>query len=268
MRDAGAEPSSPVAYYSFDRVAAEYEQTRYLPPDIATALAAVVTDGLPSSSWLLDAGVGTGRIARAVSARHSRTVGVDVSRTMMQRMRETAPPPYLAQADVRSLPFPDETFDGVLTVHLLHLIADWRQAVCEMWRVLSPGGRLFLAWENRERTRVREHFLALADVRHALSPTVGAHSSEVLALLRGELGAGSVEEYTETEALQWKREVSARETLSHLERRTYSLLWSTPEATLKSLIEETCRWTEMTFGSLDYQETVTTKIRLYTVHKR
>ncbi len=50
------------------------------------------------------------------------------------------------------LPFGDATLDGVLVNTSLDHILDWRRALDEAWRVLMPGGRMFLStliWTDR-----------------------------------------------------------------------------------------------------------------------
>jgi arsenite methyltransferase len=50
--------------------------------------------------------------------------------------------------DMRTLPFPDRTFDVVvssLAIHNIHSNAARAQAIAEAWRVLKPGGRLAIA---------------------------------------------------------------------------------------------------------------------------
>jgi ubiquinone/menaquinone biosynthesis C-methylase UbiE len=51
-------------------------------------------------------------------------------------------------ADMRQLPFPDGTFDVVVSnvaVHNLYRAEDRRQAVAEIARVLKPGGRVLIS---------------------------------------------------------------------------------------------------------------------------
>jgi ubiquinone/menaquinone biosynthesis C-methylase UbiE len=45
-------------------------------------------------------------------------------------------------ADATALPFPDDTFDVVLSWVMLHHTVEWEKAVAEAIRVLRPGGRL------------------------------------------------------------------------------------------------------------------------------
>jgi ubiquinone/menaquinone biosynthesis C-methylase UbiE len=46
------------------------------------------------------------------------------------------------QADANALPFPDDSFDFVLSFLMLHHTGDWQQTLREAIRVLRPGGRL------------------------------------------------------------------------------------------------------------------------------
>ncbi|HJP33073.1 MAG TPA: class I SAM-dependent methyltransferase [Candidatus Latescibacteria bacterium] len=48
-------------------------------------------------------------------------------------------------ADSQRLPFPDETFDGLLSCHMLYHVPDRPRAIAEFRRVLRPGGRLMVA---------------------------------------------------------------------------------------------------------------------------
>jgi ubiquinone/menaquinone biosynthesis C-methylase UbiE len=46
------------------------------------------------------------------------------------------------QADASQLPFPDESFDAVVSFIMLHHVIDWEKAIAEAVRVLRPEGRL------------------------------------------------------------------------------------------------------------------------------
>jgi len=74
--------------------------------------------------------------------------------------------------DARRLPFPDGTFDVVLSSIVLHNVAgedDRRRAVREIVRVLAPGGRVVLVDLAHTATYARElRDAGLADVERSL----------------------------------------------------------------------------------------------------
>jgi SAM-dependent methyltransferase len=55
----------------------------------------------------------------------------------------------LLRADIRELPFPDATFDLAYTMGTIEHIAEYRQALCELQRVLRPGGRAIVGVPHR-----------------------------------------------------------------------------------------------------------------------
>ena len=73
-------------------------------------------------------------------------------------------------ADMRQLPFPDGSFDAVLSHWAVHNLRDAEQrsqALAEMARVLKPGGYIVLAdVEHHAEYAVRLGSLGLSDIRH------------------------------------------------------------------------------------------------------
>jgi ubiquinone/menaquinone biosynthesis C-methylase UbiE len=64
---------------------------------------------------------------------------VDVARDRLHTFGDRVD---VRQADSRQLPFPDESFDVVVSFIMLHHVIDWEEALAEAVRVLRPGGRL------------------------------------------------------------------------------------------------------------------------------
>ncbi|HWW82310.1 MAG TPA: methyltransferase domain-containing protein [Vicinamibacterales bacterium] len=102
---------------------------------------------------VLDVGCGTGSLAIAAERRVGPTgtvQGVDASPEMIDRAHRKAMNAGVTvtfrQAVAEALPFPDSTFDAVLsTVMLHHLPRKARQqCVGEIRRVLKPGGRVLV----------------------------------------------------------------------------------------------------------------------------
>lgn len=105
---------------------------------------------LPAGSTVLDAGCGEGIVAENLSRRHGlRVVGIDIldfnlSRAQRRLSRLDAVDVELHLADYHSLPFANESFDGVYTMETLVHASDAAQVLREMFRVLRPGGRIVL----------------------------------------------------------------------------------------------------------------------------
>lgn len=99
---------------------------------------------------VLDVGAGTGLLAlAAATAAPASVTALDVSAAMCERLRELAAERGVALAGVVhatavALPFPDGSFDVVLSNYCLHELSagDKRTALREIRRVLRPGGRL------------------------------------------------------------------------------------------------------------------------------
>jgi arsenite methyltransferase len=111
---------------------------------------------------VLDMGCGRGAVLTAVARRLTtgRATGVDIWSTHDQsgNARDVTVRNALLEGvgdhvdietgDMRALPFPNATFDLVvssLAIHNIRSNADRRQAVAEGFRVLKPGGRMVIA---------------------------------------------------------------------------------------------------------------------------
>ncbi|MEE0511200.1 MAG: class I SAM-dependent methyltransferase [Peptococcaceae bacterium] len=99
---------------------------------------------------VLDAGCGTGNFSMKMAALEVTVDGIDLSEPMIAYAKEkAAASPYSKQlrfhvGDLYNLPFPDNTFDAVLSMAAFEFIHDDLRALNEMMRVVKPGGRVLI----------------------------------------------------------------------------------------------------------------------------
>lgn len=98
---------------------------------------------LPAGEALLDVGGGTGRASLTFTQNAGRVVVADESHRMLLQSAGKSGLSGVASA-AEALPFAASTFAGVIIVDALHHLADQRMSLREMWRVISPGGRLVI----------------------------------------------------------------------------------------------------------------------------
>jgi len=100
---------------------------------------------------LLDLGCGSGGalvIGRELGAE---VAGLDASENLVAIARERLPGARIEVGDLEQVPFPDGTFDVVLSINALQFAGDIVQALREAGRVCRPGGTVMLAaWGRRE----------------------------------------------------------------------------------------------------------------------
>ena len=128
-----------------------------------------------ASERVPDVGTGTGAVAVTAARAGARVTALDLTPELLGQARENARIAGLddiawTEGDAERLPFPDASFDLVLS-QFGHMFAPRPDiAIAEMRRVLTPGGRVaFATWPP-------EHFVGrlLAFVgRHAPPPPAG-----------------------------------------------------------------------------------------------
>lgn len=89
---------------------------------------------------LVDVGAGTGALWEG---RDRDVVATDSSAAMCATLRLAGLP--VARADATALPFADGAFDGAVCNHVLYHLADPREGLAELRRVVRPGGWVAVA---------------------------------------------------------------------------------------------------------------------------
>jgi ubiquinone/menaquinone biosynthesis C-methylase UbiE len=117
----------------------------------------LLTDFLVSlrDKRVLEVACGRGGFTRFLASKGAFVHGVDFSATALQIARDNLEHyPALeerityVQADVQDLPFGDDSFDAIVSCETVEHLPDPTVAVREMFRVCSPGGRLYLTTPN------------------------------------------------------------------------------------------------------------------------
>ena len=206
-----------------------------------------VGDLAPGGS-LLEIGIGTGRIALPLLALGYHILGVDISSAMVARLREKYDALRAEQperqwgtlrveiADMTALPFADETFDGAVGVHVLHLVPDWRRALDEVLRVVRPGGAFLLGQDQRLaddlQWRMQSEWM---EIVRSLGFTVG-HIGAGYSTVKAELKQRGLHPHEE-ELATWETETTPRAVLTWIVERTWSRTWQVPA----DIFEESAR---------------------------
>ncbi|MFC7485817.1 class I SAM-dependent methyltransferase [Knoellia sp. CPCC 206453] len=115
--------------------------------------AAVTAAGDPGP--VLDAGCGAGRMSRYLADRGCSVQGVDLSAGMVEMARRDHPDLDFAVASLTDLPFPDDTFAGVLLWYsAIHTPPHGQpQIFAEVARVLRPGGHVLVGLQSGQGTQ-------------------------------------------------------------------------------------------------------------------
>lgn len=128
----------------YDSIAESYaakKANQYSEKEIGT-----FTELLFPGSRILSIGCGHGRDEARFKHEGFAPVGVDVSKKLLKIARQQNPDIPFYLGDMRSLRFPDESFEGVWAHESLHHIerGDIPKALSEFHRVLKPEGILFV----------------------------------------------------------------------------------------------------------------------------
>lgn len=125
--------------------------------------------GVSAGHRVLDVACGTGVVAREARARVGPTgavTGLDLNPGMLAVAESIEPGVTWVEGEAGALPFEDDRFDSVVSQFGLMFFPDRVQAIREMLRCVTPGGRAVVAvWEALERSQAYPISVALLDRR-------------------------------------------------------------------------------------------------------
>jgi SAM-dependent methyltransferase len=96
---------------------------------------------------ILENGCGVGLYLERLSAFGGTAIGLELDLDRAREARQRMP--HVIGGAGESLPFPDKSFDLILSHEVLEHVQDDRVSVIEMVRTLKPGGRMMVFVPNR-----------------------------------------------------------------------------------------------------------------------
>ena len=104
---------------------------------------------LRSTHRVLDVAAGNGNASLAAARRFCDVVSTDYVPALLERAKERSAadrlPIVFQMADVENLPFPDESFDAVLSTFGVMFAPHHERSASEMFRVVKRGGKIGMA---------------------------------------------------------------------------------------------------------------------------
>lgn len=125
---------------AYDDIAEGYDDNRSDDPGELEAVKTFAADLAPDAH-VLDAGCGAADPVTTYLDARVRTTGLDFSRGQLALAADRVQDAALVQGDMTSLPFPDDTFDGMVSMFaVIHVPSEEHARVFEEFgRVLRPG---------------------------------------------------------------------------------------------------------------------------------
>lgn len=245
-------------YYS--KIADIYDQTRWLTKHIAEEVADFIltlVEATPETTFL-EPGIGTGLNVLPLVRRGYSVTGVDVSQEMLnqfcQKLPEIPLNLKLIHGDASQLPFPDTSFDVVLTVHMLHAVSNLGIFLDEIDRVLkSKGFYLNAQWITPPaRLEFEQHFRTILSKYQVPEPAQQP---------RRVTNGINVEDYLHDKGYQcnyliakeWTVSNQVQELLGFYRSRAYGLCWLIPDEAFHLAIEEFEVFCQDHYGSLEVE---------------
>jgi SAM-dependent methyltransferase len=119
---------------------------KFIMPDAEQFMARL---DLQPGAKVLDAACGTGNLAVLAALRGCLTFGLDIASNLIGQARERARNESLAieytEGDAEAMPYPDASFDAVVSMYGVMFAPRPERIVSELRRVVKPGGLMAMA---------------------------------------------------------------------------------------------------------------------------
>ena len=248
---------------SFDRAAAYYDRTRPISPTALPRVMDLLGGELEGRGPCLEVGAGTGILSIPLAERGVPMVGLDLSRPMLQRLREKAGGEAalpLVQGDATAMPFREGAFGGAVIRHVLHLIPEWERALEELLRVLRTGA-VALVNHGEYPEPCGALFERFVEEARLERPWVGLGHDELDRVHQWMRARGV--EVRGLEPIREEVEEPLEEFVAGIRRGLYSWTWGVEERIRVEAAERVRAWAEKELGPLDRPRTRETEIAFW-----
>jgi SAM-dependent methyltransferase len=152
---------------NYDNLAAEYARHRRTYPGLVEHI--LEYSGVTAASAVLELGCGTANHLAAIRRSSGATCwGVDPSAQMLEKAAEHPEDLNLRQGSAEELDFPDQTFDLIMSVDVVHYIREPFRYFKRAFAALKPGGHIVTVtdseWVIRNRTPIARYFPGIVGV--------------------------------------------------------------------------------------------------------
>lgn len=166
----------------YERAAAPYARHRGIHPGVLAEL--IASAHLTAGSHVLDVGCGTGNYARALQQETGCKVsGIEPSNAMRANAMHAANWDAIVPGSAENLPFPDSSFDLIMSTDVIHHVGDRPAFFREALRVLTGSGRIATVTDSPEdiarRRPLSSHFPETIEIELRRYPTIAVLQAEM-----------------------------------------------------------------------------------------
>ncbi|MGD1851653.1 MAG: class I SAM-dependent methyltransferase [Cyanophyceae cyanobacterium] len=259
----------------YDNIAEIYDESRWIDDAIASDVSNFIlklVQAKPDTNFL-EPGIGTGLNIFPFVQQGYTVTGIDISAEMLGQLRRKAGDQAsnltLIQGDASPLPFPNCSFDVVLTVHMSHGVSDLKTFGAEIHRVLKPGGFYLcpqwliptarLKFENQFRAIAANYTQKIEASRQSKRIDCDIELSQYL------LERGYQEHYFNVK--EWEVKNSVGELLKNFQSRAYGFCWRVEDAVFGQVMDKFHTFCVENYGSLATELSSQAKYELWSYQK-
>lgn len=109
---------------------------------------------LTKGATILEGGCGRGQLVYALWKKDYKPIGIDFAKKTVEKINEILPELDVREGDVRHLDIDDNSMDGYISGGVIeHFWEGYDDIINEMYRIIKPGGYLFITFPSMSKLR-------------------------------------------------------------------------------------------------------------------